>query len=189
MKNILAVAAVAALLAIGIYYSTKSTRHPSDDPALSSLAKAAPVVKSVCVEPVQNLSKKPVAMDSVDDEFVAQLHRAGFESRKSSASGGACDAVTNAEIVEITGRGRKTARVDYRLTLTGEQVPRLSSKAEGKSGGDSLDKTLDQFTINPAAKDEAGAEHQAVVAALARAASQIVAANNRGLPSWQDKQE
>jgi hypothetical protein len=189
MRNAFAAAAAAALIAIGVYYTIKDTRHPADDPALSSIAKAAPSVKSICVEPVRNLSKKPVAMDNVDDELVAQLHSAGFESRKISAGGAACDAVTNAEIVDITGRGRKTARVDYRLTITGEQVPRLSSTAEGKSGGDSLDKTLDQFTINPGSKQEDGAAHHAIVAAFAKTAAQIDAANKRGLPPWQARQE
>ncbi|HVP00518.1 MAG TPA: hypothetical protein VMT15_20740 [Bryobacteraceae bacterium] len=81
-------------------------RHPVDDPALSSIAKITPVVKSICVEPIQNLSHKAVAMEGVDDELVSRLHKVGFESRKISG-GGQGDAITNAEVVDITGRSRK----------------------------------------------------------------------------------
>jgi hypothetical protein len=34
------------------------------------------------------------------------------------------DAKTTTELVDISGRGRKTARIDFRLTLANEQVPR-----------------------------------------------------------------
>jgi hypothetical protein len=149
------------------------------------------VVKSICVTPIQNLSHKQVAMEGVDDELVTQLQKVGFAARKIS-DGGDCDASTNAEVVDITGRGRKTARVDFRLTLTSEQIPRMSSSVEGKSGGkggDSLDKTVSEFTINPDPKESAGAEHEAIVAALSKTAAQIDAANKRGLPPWQAKEQ
>src|ERR1019366_7251241 len=123
MKEKLAIAAVATLLGVGLYYSVHNGKHPADDPALSSIAKVTPVVKSICGTPIQNLSHKKVPMDGVDDELVAQLHKVGFESRKISDGGGQCDATTNAEVVDIYGHGRKTARVDLRLTLTSEQVP------------------------------------------------------------------
>jgi hypothetical protein len=189
MKNKLGIAAVAILLAIGAYYSIRNGKH---DPAPGSIVKATPVVKSICVEPVQNLSHKPVAMEGVDDELVAQLHKVGFESRKKSASGGQCDAVTNAEVVDVTGRGRKTARVDFRLTLTSEQVPRMSSSVEGKSGIKQqapLEKSIGEFAVNPEPKESMGAEREAIVAALAMTASQIDAANKRGLPPWQAKEQ
>jgi hypothetical protein len=153
------------------------------------LVKATAVVKSICVTPIQNLSHKKVAMDGIDDELVTQLQKVGFAARKIS-DGGSCDASTNAEVVDITGRGRKTARVDFRLTLTTEQVPRMSSSVEGKSGGkDSLEKSVSEFSINPDPKESAGADHEAIVAALAKTASQIDAANKRGLPPWQAKEQ
>ena len=190
MKNTLAIAAVAVLLAVGIYYTVHNAKHPADDPALSSLVKSTAVVKSICVTPIQNVSHKTVAMDGIDDELVSQLQRVGFAARKIS-DGGSCDASTNAEVVDITGRGRKTARVDFRLTLTSEQVPRMSSSVEGKSGGkgDVLEKDLKEFTINPDPKESAGAEHEAIVAALSKTAAQIDAANKRGLPPWQAKEQ
>jgi hypothetical protein len=191
MKNKLAIAAVAILLGVGVYYAVRNAKHPVDDPVLSSIVKATPVVKSICVEPIQNLSHKSVAMDGIDDELVAQLHKVGFDSRKKS-DGGQCDAVTNAEVVDVTGRARKTARVDFRLTLTTEQVPRMSSSVEGKSGskkGDPLEKSMDEFAVNPDPKETVGAEREAIVAALGITAQQIDAANKRGLPPWQAKQQ
>jgi hypothetical protein len=191
MKNTLALIAVLILLTVGVYYSVRNARHPADDPALSSLVKAAPVVKSICVTPIQNLSHKPVAMEGVDDELVSQLHKVGFESRKISDGASQCDATTNAEVVDITGRGRKTARVDFRLTLTSEQVPRISSSVEGKSGGkaDPLEKSMSEFAVNPDPKESLGAEREAIVAALGKTAAQIDAANKRGLPPWQAKEQ
>lgn len=189
MKNVLAVVAIGILLAVGVYYSVQNARHPVVDPALVSIVKAAPVVKSICVEPIQNRSNKPLAMDGVDDEFVAKLRGSGFTARKISDAGGQCDANTNAEIVAVSGRGRKTARFDFRLTLTGEQVPRMSSSVEGKSGGkgDALDESMSEFAVSLDPKEQSSAEREAIVAALEKGATQIDAANKRGMPQWQDK--
>ena len=186
MKEKLAITAFAILVGVGLYYS-RNAKHPADNPAPSSIAKVTPVVKSICVTPIQNLSHKNVAMDSIDDEFVAQLNKVGFVSQK--AAGGKCDATTNAELVDITGRGRKTARIDFRLTLANEQVPRMSSSVEGKSGEASLEKTVSEFKINPDSKESAGAEHEAIIAALGKTAAQIDAANRKGLPPWQAKEQ
>ena len=185
MKEKLAITALAILVGIGLYYS-HNTKHPTDNTALSSIAKVTPVVKSICVTPIRNLSHKNVSMDTVDDEFVAQLNKVGFVSQKGS---GKCDATTNAELVDITGRGRKTARIDFRLTLADEQVPRMSSSVEGKSGEVSLEKTVSEFKINPDAKESAGAEYEAIVAALGKTAAQIDAANRKGLPPWSAKEQ
>jgi hypothetical protein len=189
MKNKLGIAAVAILLAVGAYYSIRNAKH---NPAPGSLVKATPVVKSICVEPIQNLSHKPVVMDGVDDELVAQLHKVGFESRKISDGGSPCEATTNAEVVDVSGRGRKTARVDFRLTLASEQVPRMSSSVEGKSGMKQkapLENSISEFAVNPDPKESGGAEREAIVAALEKTASQIDAANKRGLPPWQAKEQ
>jgi hypothetical protein len=185
MKQNLAIAALVILLGGGVYYSTHNGKQPANDMA-GSIGRVTPVVKSICVTPIQNLSHKSVAMDGVDDEFVAQLNKVGFVSQK--GAGGNCDATTNAELVDITGRGRKTARIDFRLTLANEQVPRMSSSIEGKSGG-SLEKTASEFTINPDDKESAGAEREAIVVALGKTAAQIDAANKKGLPPWSAKEQ
>ncbi len=185
-------AAVVVLLAAGFYFTERNRKHPAADPALASIAKNTPVVKSICVTPIQNLSHKTLAMDGIDDELVAQLQKVGFESRKISAAGNQCDATTNAEVVDVSGRGRKTARVDFRLTLTAEQVPRLSSSVEGKSGGksaDPLERSMGEFAVNSNSNEDGGAAREAIVAALGKTAAQIDAANKRGLPSWQSQQQ
>jgi hypothetical protein len=157
MKNGLALIAFALIVAVGLHFSHNE--------------KGTLLAKSICVAPIQNLSHKAMAMDGVDDEFVAQLHKIGFESRKTSAGTSHCDATTNAEVVDVSGRGRKTARVDFRLMLTSEQVPRLSSSVEGMSG----DSLATDFAETPRA------EREAIVAALKKTASQIDAAYRRGL--------
>lgn len=182
MNKILAGAAALALLGGGVYFALRNTKFPPDGAAAGTIGKSASV-KSICVTPIQNFSHKQLRLDGLDDELVGQLQKVGFAARK-LADGGSCDASTNAEVVEVSGRGRKTARVDFRLTLANEQVPRMSSSVEGKSGGKD-DAT--EFTPNPDSKEAAGAEHQAIVAALNKTATQIAAANQRGLPQWQAK--
>ena len=69
----------------------------------------------------------------------------------------------------------------------------MSSSVEGKSGGKdgegSLEKTVSDFKTNPDPKESTGAEHEAIVAALGKTAAQIDAANRKGLPPWQAKEQ
>jgi hypothetical protein len=68
----------------------------------------------------------------------------------------------------------------------------MSSSVEGKSGSkkeDPLEKDLSEFNVNPDPKESLGAEHEAIVAALEKTASQIDVANKRGLPPWQAKEQ
>ena len=148
-----------------------------------------PVVETICVETIQNLSKKPVKMDGVDDELVVQLQKAGFPSSRkvSDDNGKRCDATVNAELVEISGRGQKTAKVDFRLTLAGEQPPRISAQAVGKSSDNQVAKFASGFRPAEAATPQSGqelAEHEAVFAALEQQAQQVQTAYKRGLPPW-----
>ena len=122
-------------------------------------------------------------MEGVDDELVAQLQKVGFQSHKVSDIVGKCEATVNAELVELSGRGRKTARVDFRLTLAGEQPPRMSSSAEGKSIGDGSKFTM-AFVASKQKQEKTTAEREAIFAALQQQAIQIDAANKRGLPPW-----
>src|SRR5580692_6548154 len=96
--------------------------------------KAAPVMEKICVETIQNLSRQPVSMEGIDDELVAQLQKIGFQANRiPTPNSERCDATINAELVDISGRSRKTARVDFRLTLAGEEPPRMSASAQGRS--------------------------------------------------------
>ena len=68
----------------------------------------------------------------------------------------------------------------------------MSSSVEGKSGGktgDPLEKSMSEFAVNPDSKESVGAQREAIVAALEKTAAQIDAANKRGLPPWQAKQQ
>ncbi len=126
-------------------------------------------------------------MDGTDAQLAAQLQKVGFASsrRVADESGPPCDAVVNAELVELSGRSRKTARIDFRLTVTGEEPPRISSTAVGKSA----DHRISQFAsgFRPAestAQPEEIAAQEAVLAAIEQQAIQIRAAYQRGLPPW-----
>jgi len=48
---------------------------------------------------------------------------------------------------------------------------------------------MDEFAVNPDPKESVGAEREAIVAALGKTAEQIDAANKRGLPPWQAKEQ
>jgi hypothetical protein len=52
-----------------------------------------------------------------------------------------------------------------------------------------LEKSMDEFAVNPDPKESVGAEREAIVAALGKTAEQIDAANKRGLPPWQAKEQ
>jgi hypothetical protein len=122
--------------------------------------------------------------------LVAQLQKVGFSANKvSTPNGKRCDATINAELVEITGRGRKTARVDFRLTIAGEQPPRISASAHGKSSENAAQAAASTvkgngFVAAQSKPSNAVAEREAMVAALTDQAQQIHDAYQRGLPPW-----
>ena len=126
MTRKISLVAIGILLVGGLLYFVRNNHHvPSDTKdklVKRDVPAPTPVVETICVETIQNLSKKPVKMDGVDDELVSQLQKVGFPSSRkvSDDNGKQCDATVNAELVEISGRGQKTAKVDFRLTLTGE---------------------------------------------------------------------
>jgi hypothetical protein len=189
MNKKIVVAAAGIALAGGLLYFARNAKQPPVQQTQGLIRRNAPLVETICVENIQNLSHQAVNMDGIDDELVAQLQKVGFQSRKiSDPAGKRCDATVNAELAEISGRGRKTARVDFRLTLAGEQPPRMSASAEGKSRDNSGSKFVSSFrpmTVMASQKpDKASAEREALVAAIEQQAHQIDAANKRGLPPW-----
>ena len=96
-------------------------------------------------------------------------------------------ATVNAELVEISGRGQKTAKVDFRLTLAGEQPPRISAQAVGKSSENPVAKFASGFRPAEATTPQSNqelAEHEAVFSALEQQAQQVHTAYKRGLPPW-----
>jgi hypothetical protein len=184
MKTKIIVAGAGIVLAAALFYFARNTKQPPVQQTQGLIRPDARTVNIVCVETIQNLTHQPVDMDGVDDELVAQLQKVGFQSRKASdVAGKQCEATVNAELAELSGRGRKTARVDFRLTLAGEQPPRMSSSAEGKSIGDGSKFTM-AFVASKQKQEKTTAEREAIVAALQQQAIQIDAANKRGLPAW-----
>jgi hypothetical protein len=157
--------------------------------------KAAPVVEKICVETIQNLSHQPVSMEGIDDALVAQLQKMGFQANRiSPPNPKQCDATINAELVDIAGRGRKTARVDFRLTLVGEEPPRMSASAHGRSSKsapivDSVVSIMSSirsmgFVQSQSKAGQGTAEREAILAALADQARLIKVAYQHGLPPW-----
>jgi hypothetical protein len=188
MNQKIVIAAVGIVLAGGLLYFARNSKQPPVQQTQGLIKANGPVIENICVENIQNLSHQPVNMDGMDDELVAQLQKVGFSANKvSTPNGKPCSATINAELVEITGRGRKTARVDFRLTLAGEQPPRISASAHGKSSENAAQAVASN--VKPTAfveskPDKTPAEREATVAALTDQAVQIHDAYARGLPPW-----
>jgi hypothetical protein len=185
-KILIAIAGIA--IAGGLLYFARNAKQPPVQQTQGLIRTNAPVVETICVANFQNLSRQPVNMEGVDDELVAQLQTAGFKSsRKVADAGSKCDASVNAEIVEISGRSRKTARVDFRLTLAGEQAPRISASVEGKSRDNASSQFSNNLTLTLVAArkpDQSSAEREAVSAAIAKQAHHIKDAYDHGLQPW-----
>jgi len=188
-KKIMIVAA-GVILAGGLLYFARNAKQPAKQQTQGLIkSNAAPVIDAICVANVQNLSHQAVNMEGVDDELVAQLQSVGFKgSRKNADAGKACDATVNAEIADISGHGQKTARIDYRLTVAGEQPPRISASVEGKSRNNSSGKfesNLRPMTLVAAQKPEKPTvERDAVSAAIEKQAHHIKDAYDHGLQPW-----
>ncbi len=184
MKTRIMVAGAGIVLAAALLYFARNAKQPPVRQTQGLIRPDAKTVATVCVEKIQNLSHQPVDMDGVDDELVAQLQKVGLQSHKvSDNTGKQCEATVNAELVELSGRGRKTARVDFRLTLAGEQPPRMSSSAEGKSAPEGSKFTM-AFVAQKQKQEKTSADREAIFAALQQQAILIDAANKRGLPPW-----
>lgn len=190
-KRIL-LAAAGIALAGGIFYFSRTVNHsPVASREIQGVIAVPPSLNTVCVEHIQNLSGKPVNMDGVDQELVAQLRKVGFPSPRTVAddTGPRCDATVNAELVELSGRGSKTARIDFRLTLRGEEPPRISASVTGKSANNRIAKFASGFLPAESVKqnpksDEELAARDAVIAAIEQQATRIRSAYLLGLPPW-----
>jgi hypothetical protein len=185
-KILLAGAGIA--LAGGLLYFARNGKQPPVQQTLGLIKTNRPVIDTICIENIQNLSHRPVNMTGIGDELAVQLQKVGFQARSiSNPTDQHCDATVNAEIVEISGRGRKTARLDFRLTLAGEQPPRISTSVEGKSHDNSAQRITSNFksmSLLASQPADTSSEREAIIAALAEQAHQIDAAYKRGLPPW-----
>jgi hypothetical protein len=180
--------------AAGLFYVAR-THPPSSTPSSTQTAIGgfnAPALRTVCVQPVQNLAKRPLDMAGLDEALVYQLKRAKVQAgiTPSTPDGqAACDAFIYTEITEVAGKGRSHAELEFRVVMKDETPPRLSATAKGKSAAKlpSIEKSgfmpSSQPVIAPAAPAPGtGPEHDAIIAAFEDQASQIAAAQRWGFP-------
>jgi hypothetical protein len=86
---------------------------------------------AVCVNPPLNLTGRKIEIDSTR-ELVRRILEAGFASGPLGTLE-TCHATLFTEVVSMGGRDRKSAELEFRIVLLGEQIPRLVSSAQGKS--------------------------------------------------------
>ena len=60
-----------AVAAAGIYYISRTPYPPKNEQVQGA---------TVCVNKIQNLSGKQLAMEGIDEDLVAQLNKAGFKA-------------------------------------------------------------------------------------------------------------
>jgi hypothetical protein len=146
----------------------------------SPLRKIAPG-GAICVNPVQNLSQQTIGMNGIDNELVVRIGETGYRAGKPGQLE-TCDATAYTEIVRIGGRSRMSAEVEFRLVLAGEQVPRLSTTAAGKSPKPPRSPTM---TVSFVAKgDRDAVRREAILAAFAEQAHKIQIAQRDGMPLY-----
>lgn len=187
MNKKIVIVAIGVILAGGLLYFARNAKQPPKQQTQGLIRANGPVIDAICIEKIQNLSHQPANMEGVDDELVAQLQTLGFRgSRKTADSGKACEATVNAEVAEISGRGNKKARLDFRLTLAGEQAPRISASVEGKSHDNSkFVSNLRPMALVAAQKpDKATAEREAISDAITKQAHHIKDSYDHGLQPW-----
>jgi hypothetical protein len=131
----------------------------------------------VCVNPVQNLSGKTLDMSGIDDALAAQIREIGFKAG-SPGTLGICDATVYTEIVHIRGRRRVHIEIEFRLVLSGEQVPRLCSRATGKR---IIPLAKFANSLIPIQHDRDIGEREALLASFTEQALQIEAAQTDGM--------
>ncbi len=152
MRKILLISA-GVLAAAGMFYLSRTEYPPRNSQVQGALgAKRLARGATVCVNKLQNLSEKKISLEGIDDDLVGQLNNAGFQARLVSGSGakdapGAkadCEGSVYGEIVNVKGKDRIEAEVEFRLMIAGDQTPFLSARAKGKS----------RETVNPAVANE-----------------------------------
>ena len=121
---------------------------------------------TVCVNPPLNLTGMEIDSGKVSRELAQKIREAGFRSQPLGAIDG-CDATVFTEIVSVAGRDRKTVELEFRIVVSGEQIPRLCSSARGRS--------LARHDVL------SGAWRDALFAAFADEARQIRAAQAKGM--------
>jgi hypothetical protein len=106
--------------------------------------RSIPAGGTICVNPVQNLGERSVDMSRMDEELVAQVSKTGYRAGKLGEME-TCDATAYTEIVHVGGHKRISVEVEFRILLSGEQIPRLVSTASGKKAAAARDAIVEAF--------------------------------------------
>ncbi|HLY16115.1 MAG TPA: hypothetical protein VKR61_02770 [Bryobacteraceae bacterium] len=125
------------------------------------------------------MSGRAIGMTGIEDQLAAQLNGIGYRAGKPGELG-SCDAVVHTEIVHLAGNARMRVEVEFRLVLAGEQAPRLSATAGGKSSKPARRRPFVGSFV-PARPDSSTAEREAILSALAEQSRKIQAAQRDGM--------
>ena len=135
--------ALAGLIAAGVVFYLSRTEYPPRNEQVQGAIGARRLAHgaAVCVTGIQNKSEKTIALEALDDDLVAQLNNVGFKARLASGQGrndaaaasSNCEATVYGEIVNLKGKDKMEAEVEFRVMIAGDQTPHISSVAKGKS--------------------------------------------------------
>jgi hypothetical protein len=172
--------------AAGVFYLSRTEYPPKNEQVQGALGgRRLAHGATVCVNGIQNLSEQKPNLEGIDDDLVGQLNKVGYRARLLSGQGkhdapgaaGTCEATVFGEIVNLKGKDKAEAEVEFRLMIAGDQTPFLSSMAKGKG----TDPVAENMILSAAPgkkpgvtrRDPAVVQREAIVAAFADAARQI----------------
>jgi hypothetical protein len=150
--------------------------RPAQDPVESR--RIAPG-STICVQSFQNMSGRSISMGGIEDQLAARLNDFGYRAGRPGELG-SCDATVHTEIVQLTGRARMRAELDFRVVLAGEQAPRLSATVRGKSPKLTRRHPFTKSLV-PAGLEKSAAEREAILSALAQQSRRIQVAQHDGM--------
>src|SRR5262245_1824135 len=123
MKKLLLVLA-GAIAAAGVYYVSRTPYPPVNEQVQGAIGgKRLTRGSTVCVNKIQNLSGKALETESLEEDLVAQLNKAGFKASAGAKSG--CEGSVHGEVIALKGKDRVEAEVEFRLMIAGDETPYL----------------------------------------------------------------
>ena len=160
----------------------RHARKEITSPDVARIPEDATICVNTVLDTRETTREKKSALAGLDQELIAQLNDAGFKAGPASDTP-YCHATVYTELTAIDGRKTPKARLDFRLSIAGEQKPRLLSSATGTSA-DGQPKFAGATSFNPRDTDRAKFERDAVAAAFAAEASRIRTAQRDGMPAY-----
>jgi hypothetical protein len=83
---------------------------------------------AVCVNPPLNLTRLEIDTGKAAEELAGKIRDAGFHAAPLGVFE-SCDATL---FTEIVGEGRKNVRLEFRILMAGEQIPRMCSSTPSR---------------------------------------------------------